>query len=292
MTKRDGGTPRSEGAGAGKLEDWGKEPMPRQMSSPKLSRRKSVLYNFEKCRIDQEYLSTIRSTKGGRAVPPRSFTSLTNDASLADVMKRLSTAHIVGLLKGGDEDRCDRVVGQSDVFRVVKGALSSETVTVGDLLALGFGSNTPISLTTEATAAEVFGLMAEKHISSIAVVDADDGNVVLNTSSRYIRRWFIEDHDYERDPITLDQPIEDFFSQINRKRSSDKSGSFRINERYPVVTIGPAATLAKAIGKFDATGYHRVFVIDEQRRPIGVLSVTDIFRFVTSNPEDWGQRLG
>ena len=58
--------------------------------------------------------------------------------------------------------------------------------------------------------------------------------------------------------------------------------------RHPSSAIGATTTLGHAIGLLAATGYHRVFVVDGNGKPIGVVSVTDILRFASSNADASG----
>jgi CBS domain-containing protein len=45
-------------------------------------------------------------------------------------------------------------------------------------------------------------------------------------------------------------------------------------------TVGPAATIAFALGRMDAGGYRHLPVVDGGR-PVGVVSVRDVLRYVT-----------
>lgn len=46
--------------------------------------------------------------------------------------------------------------------------------------------------------------------------------------------------------------------------------------------------LKKAVGKLQATGYHRLWVVDDKGCPVGVLALTDVFKLIVEDhmPKD------
>jgi CBS domain-containing protein len=54
-------------------------------------------------------------------------------------------------------------------------------------------------------------------------------------------------------------------------------------DRLPVFDVRLDTTLGFAVAKLLATKSHRVWVIDERERAIGVLSITDVMRAIASS---------
>lgn len=50
--------------------------------------------------------------------------------------------------------------------------------------------------------------------------------------------------------------------------------------KYPSSHVKESSTLGHAIKLLAKTGYHRVFVVDPELKPVGVVSVTDVVDFL------------
>ena len=51
--------------------------------------------------------------------------------------------------------------------------------------------------------------------------------------------------------------------------------------------------LKKAVGKLQATGYHRLWVVDDKGSPVGVLALTDVFKLIVEDHlQDEGKGKG
>ena len=114
------------------------------------------------------------------------------------------------------------------------------------------------------TAIDTFRLMDNKHISGVAVVDAA-GAVVANTSSRDLK-IFIKSP--RRSTLLL--PIARFLDEV-RKDSAVEA---------PVVCCLPDDTLAHAMSSIATTNVHRVYVVDAAKRPLRVITLTDVMRYI------------
>ena len=70
-----------------------------------------------------------------------------------------------------------------------------------------------------------------------------------------------------------------------------KSRALEANARPAVVCVRLTSHLSDVASKLSATGLHRVFVLDENEKPIGVVSVRDLISFVlpfvTSKTYEW-----
>jgi len=121
-----------------------------------------------------------------------------------------------------------------------------------------------------ALAKDVFRLMDSKKLSGIAIVDEDTGELIGNTSASDVRMATFPGDGLSG--LDLEQDIMSYISQVRRLRTMTTS--------YPVTRVPKSATIGHCIAVLASTGYHRVFVVDDERKPIGVLSVSDIVRYI------------
>jgi len=143
-------------------------------------------------------------------------------------------------------------------------------VTLQQLIDLSFITSPVQAVAATTEARKVFQMMADKHLSGLAVVN-EEGKLIHNTSATDIKLWLMAGSE------ALDEQIEQFLATI-RKQS--------VIERYPVTMCLPTDTLKRAVGKLQATKYHRMWVIQEDSTPIGVFALTDVFRFVCAKDGD------
>merc|ERR1719266_1138113 len=115
---------------------------------------------------------------------------------------------------------------------------------------------------------EAFELMSKLDLSGLAVVN-QDGVLIHNTSATDIKLWLIASS-------TLEETIEQFLINI-RKLS--------LTERYPITVCTLNDTFKRGVQKIQATKYHRLWIVDDKTKPIGVLALTDIFKFICQTKE-------
>ncbi|KAL7489718.1 hypothetical protein ACHAW6_015403 [Cyclotella cf. meneghiniana] len=122
-------------------------------------------------------------------------------------------------------------------------------------------------ISEEATAADAFELLDSKRLSGIAVVD-EDGVLIGNTSARDIKHAVIDGG-----KTGMDMDIISYLAQVRQSQ-------IRRNERFPSCHIYEDATVGHVVGVLAKTGYHRVFVVDADKKPIGVVSFADVLRWM------------
>ena len=137
------------------------------------------------------------------------------------------------------------------------------------IASLSLGLCQVISITTEATAWTAFKLLEVSNVSGVAVVDAN-GKLVGNTSAKDLKLFMLD-----RGNLSLDQLIMEYLSAIRQREL--------VNEVHPSCSVTLSASIGHVIELMHATKYHRVFVVDREGRPVGVLSVTDILRFACAD---------
>lgn len=115
------------------------------------------------------------------------------------------------------------------------------------------------------SALSVLGLMDRRNISGVVVVDFD-GTAVAQISSSDLKLWLKRDQ-------SLRISVMDFLSAVRQSENMQQ-------EMYPIVCVTGASPLQRVIGGLKATKLHRMFIVDEERRPIGVVSLSDVLRFL------------
>jgi len=209
----------------------------------------------------------------------RAFRTVRGTDSLLDVAKVLAAgSHIVGVVDGADGDaKQSKLVGilsQGSLFQQVAslwmaGPLKEAAVPLLQELIESKYITSPVkSVSAKLSALSAFEQMSKLDLSGLAVVD-DDGVLIHNTSATDIKLWLSASE-------KLNMSIEAFLIQI-RKASLD--------ERYPVTMCTAKDSLKRAIEKLKATKYHRMWIVDAEKKPIGVLALTDIFKFVCKTKE-------
>jgi len=133
-----------------------------------------------------------------------------------------------------------------------------------------FFKNIIYSVKEDEQAIEAFKLMMEKNVSGVAIVD-EEGKVKGNISSRDLKA------------IATDGSL--FW------RLYSKAYLFRQNARKEAdptpprgtVTVHKGDSLGEVIKKLAENKIHRVYVIDEERRPLGVISLRDVLVEILSS---------
>lgn len=127
-----------------------------------------------------------------------------------------------------------------------------------------------ITVKSHETAIKTFKVMESKGLYGIAIVDKDDGSLINYTSARDI--WLVTT---ERCQTYMNLEILTYLSKIRQLtvKSNGKAS-------FPSCHVHHTATISQVIKKLIKTKYHRIFVVDEERVPVGVISATDILHFV------------
>ena len=71
----------------------------------------------------------------------------------------------------------------------------------------------------------------------------------------------------------MDMDIISYLAQVRQSQ-------IRKNERFPSCHVYEDATVGHVVGLLAKTGYHRVFVVDAEKKPIGVVSFADVLRWM------------
>jgi len=131
-------------------------------------------------------------------------------------------------------------------------------------------SSPVVSVTTTTPTIDTFKLMDSAKKTALAVIDPD-GKLIGSISAKDLKLFIESSCSYD----VLKLPIMTFLQQIR---------SQQIDIRTPTVSCHLAETLALAIAKLAATEVHRLYIVDssEDYTPVGVISLTDVLRYVNS----------
>lgn len=150
-----------------------------------------------------------------------------------------------------------RVVSQTDILRcgLLFDCAASWGKTIGEL---GLVKNAVVTMTSDETALQGFKRMATRDVSALAVVSAETGKLVTVLSSSDLRGLT------SNLMLRVTMPVIQFLKETRHGRIRK------------AVCVTADVTLREATHKIVFGGVHRVFVTDDENRPIGVLSATDV----------------
>lgn len=132
-----------------------------------------------------------------------------------------------------------------------------------------------IQVTDDTKAFDTFKLMDSKGLYGIAVVDEEDGSLVGYTSASDIRLAADDEG-----KSSMDMNIMSYLAAVRQWTISGRGKA-----QYPICYVHEDATVAQVVQKLVKTGYHRLFVVDEAKVPVGVISLFDILNFAMTKSD-------
>jgi len=209
------------------------------------------------------------------------FVSLTDDATLEDICKLCSdrSCHRVPIVDK-TTGRCTRIVSQSALVKFLVQHLADNkgqalddkfSIPLVDCKSMPYKKQV-VTAPDTATARDVFELMDSNRLSGIAIVDPSDGSLKGNTSATDIKLAVAVE---EGAVVDLNLDIMSYLSEVRQVVNVKNSDT-----RYPFTSVKESSTVGHCMRVLAKTGYHRVFVVDQMLKPIGVISVTDIVKFI------------
>lgn len=196
------------------------------------------------------------------------FVSCTSSTPLEDVCKLLVEHHSHRVPVLNKDGRCESIISQSALVKALaEHANRDDLEETLDEAHLSYKKDIVMAKDTD-SAMQVFELLDSKRLSGIAVVDSETGKLVGNTSARDIKLFV-----YQKELAGADMDILSYLATVRQATLSKK-------ERYPSTHVAQDSTVGHAINLLAKTGYHRVFVVDKEIKPVGVISVADILSFV------------
>jgi len=193
----------------------------------------------------------------------------TKDDSLLDICKVLADRHkhrVIITDSASGSHACSGIISQSGLVAFIASKCPAESLDEKMADAGLSYRKEVVKIADDASAASAFELLDSKRLSGIAVVD-EDGKLIGNTSARDIKNAVM---DAGRTGMDLD-----ILSYLAHVRQSQVVK----NDKYPSCHVHEDATVGHVVNVLAKTGFHRVFVVDEGMKPIGVVSFADIINF-------------
>lgn len=211
---------------------------------------------------------TVTYLAARNPMPPVFYTK---ESSLLDICKVLTARHKHRVCIGNSSAAravCEGILSQSSIVAFIaskcpKGSLDEKMTDAG----LDFRKDV-VKIADSASAAEAFELLDSKRLSGIAVVD-EDGKLVGTTSAKDIKRAVLD-----AGRTSMDMDILSYLASVRQSEAVTKK------DKYPSVHVHDDATVEHVVNLIAKTGLHRVFVVDKDMKPVGVVSFTDIINFV------------
>eukprot|EP00051_Salpingoeca_urceolata_P026321 m.476868 g.476868 ORF g.476868 m.476868 type:complete len:313 (-) comp20684_c0_seq1:154-1092(-) len=223
-------------------------------------------------------VSTIHPKKLGDVLgekpADKGFQSVAPGTSLEEVLRLLSDGlHRVPVVN--DKGKIVKIVSQSAVTKFLEQHASSgllktcgsKTVAESDL-----GRQDVVTISQNDPAIGAIKLLLEKEISGCVVVDEE--GVAVTSLSLSDLRTAVSGPPFKFNNITA-------LELVQHSRSLDGAC-----ERPAIVQVHRDTTLRQVVGRLAATGLHRVYVLDAESKPAGVISLKDVLKHALQTTTD------
>jgi len=121
-----------------------------------------------------------------------------------------------------------------------------------------------VSVNANDNALEAFHKMHTNNLSAVAVVD-DNGKLIGSLSASDLKGFQL----YLNDFNDLLQPVSQFLTLVRKKQGRPEDF---------LVAFSPETQVKEIVKKFNEEIVHRAYIIDNDRKPIGVFSLTDLMQ--------------
>jgi len=132
---------------------------------------------------------------------------------------------------------------------------------------MGIGLREVVTINEDQNAIEAFIKMQQNRVSGIAVVDAD--NKLIGSLSVSDLKYILVDEIF----FGLSESAMDFVAHCRQQNTREFS---------PSISVDKNTTLERIVGKFAKTHVQRFYIVDENKHPIGVFSITEALKAATS----------
>lgn len=150
-----------------------------------------------------------------------------------------------------------------------------------------------VSIGPRGTIQEAMVLIAEHHVSGLPVMDTHDHCIGVITASDILA--FVED-EQEEAAGTIEHSGRFFNSESSRWETvllssamMDEFGSTPVEDvmTRDIIKMSPDAPAVQAALLMEEHTIHRVFVLDDRQRLLGVISALDFVRLAAATAREW-----
>lgn len=222
------------------------------------------------------------------------------DTPMSEVILLLATStRRVPVL--GEDGRVKKIISQSHITHVLNEVLKEKEAAgkpIPDIFSKtpnssgGFGLRDVLKVNSETnTARDAFRMVIENGVSSVAVVD-EDGGLLSSITTKDIRLFNSMEEaamqrlqserskreDGKESLALMDLNCGDFVSMVELTRTNTGM------TMAPAVVVQADTPIRKMVSRLALTKKHRLFIADENKRPIGVIAVSDIAKLLVTDP--------
>jgi CBS-domain-containing membrane protein len=198
-----------------------------------------------------------------------SFNPSAPKSTLYDIVKKLShSLHRVPIVDPKSH-KLTNVVTQSTIVRLLNqnpdmmGDLA--TMTIADL---GLGVEPVVTVGLEDRTIDAFKVIVDSKVSAVAVVD-ELGALTANLSLTDVRNLVNAEA-----LKMLNAPVSQFIHFVHENE---------LNIKYPSVAIKRSSTFKQVLSRMCSAQIHRVWVEDDEKRPVGVISMSDVMKCIAKH---------
>eukprot|EP00005_Dracoamoeba_jomungandri_P002054 CAMPEP_0174253514 /NCGR_PEP_ID=MMETSP0439-20130205/2875_1 /TAXON_ID=0 /ORGANISM="Stereomyxa ramosa, Strain Chinc5" /LENGTH=312 /DNA_ID=CAMNT_0015334569 /DNA_START=20 /DNA_END=958 /DNA_ORIENTATION=- len=191
------------------------------------------------------------------------FLPCTIGAPLKELLKVFAVIPRVPVVSAEDEHTITHICTQSDVIKFL--ARKPELLGEGTLESLGLVSGNPFCVATDSITIDAYVEMHGKKFDCAGIV-GEDGTLVGCLSATDLKHIA----DYAFSYLLL--PVDEFIEGVRKQQDKPKDH---------LVAVKKDATLGEVVQKLAEEHVHRVFVVDAEGKPIGIVAMTDVARALT-----------
>eukprot|EP00051_Salpingoeca_urceolata_P026251 m.476623 g.476623 ORF g.476623 m.476623 type:complete len:342 (-) comp20593_c0_seq1:202-1227(-) len=205
------------------------------------------------------------------------FLPIEETSSLLDAVILLGTYRLKRLpvVTGPEASEVKNIISQSGLIKVIDEEIKEFPLASKSLAELGMVGKVDVHCVKTSDAVEkAFELMREHQVSAIPVV-GEDGDLVGNISAGHAY-YVIVSTNMAR---LLQMTCTKFLASI-------ASGDARADIRNTAITCKADDSLKNIVSRLASARIHRIYLVDDERRPLRVISLCDILSKFAVEPEN------
>lgn len=174
------------------------------------------------------------------------------------------------------------ILSQSQLVRSLLPYIQGTELATKTVSELRLGYKPVLSISVDAPASQAFKKMQASKVTGLAVLDSATSKLVGSISASDLKEIGSDASLFER--VLL--PVGEFWAETLKKSKRRDSRATSPSARRQVYLVTPQDTIGTVFDKFSSTRVHRLFVVDDSSKPLGVISLSDIieqiWKFVDS----------